>query len=236
MVAVKYTSMANTSERRFERIGHRGIPALTRENTLEGFTLALDSGADAVELDTHVSADGVVVVHHDETVGGSPIAAMKWQDLESVDLGGNSRLPTLDQVLQAAAGRATVYVELKGVGIEQQVIGVVRKHQTAVALHSFDHSAIERAARAAPEIPRGILLENGVTNPIQAMRRAVDRTSARDVWPHWSLVGSDFMRAADDLAVRVVVWTVNTADRARHLASLGVAGVCTDDVRLLTNL
>ena len=207
-----------------------------RENTLAGFVLAFDSGADAVELDTHVSSDGTVVVHHDETVGGKAIAAMTWKDLESVDLGGNARIPTLDQVLASAAGRATVYVELKGAGIEQDVIAVVRKHSTAVALHSFDHAAVERAFQAAPDIPRGVLLESAVTNPLQAMRRAVGRTHARDVWPHWSLVSADFMRAADDLGARVIVWTVNTADRARHLASLGVAGICSDDVRILANL
>ena len=44
------------------------------------------------------------------------------------------------------------------------------------------------------------------------------------------------MRAADDLGARVIVWTVNTVDRARHLESLGVTGICTDDVRILANL
>lgn len=228
--------MASPSERRVERIGHRGIPAALRENTLAGFILAFESGADAIELDTHVSSDGTVVVHHDEAVSTTPIAGMTWKELASVDLGGGTRIPTLDEVLAAAANRATVYVELKGANIEEQVIAVVRRHSTAVALHSFDHSAVERASKAAPDVPRGILLDSGVTNPIQAMRRAVDRTGARDVWPHWSLVSADLVRAADDLGTRIIVWTVNTADRARHLQSLDVAGICTDDVRILANL
>ena len=228
--------MTSASERRVERIGHRGIPAQTRENTLEGFVLAFELGADAVELDTHVSSDGTVVVHHDETVAGKPIAKMTWEELESVDLGAGTRLPTLDEVLVAAANRATVYVELKGAGIEEHVVRAVRRHSTAVALHSFDHSAVERVGTIAPDIPRGVLLGGGVTNPVQAMRRAVDRTGARDVWPHWSLVSAELVKAADDLGTRVIVWTVNSADRALHLKSLGVAGVCTDDVRILANL
>lgn len=228
--------MANPSEHRLERIGHRGIPALKRENTLAGFTLAFESGADAVELDTHASSDGTVVVHHDEAVTGTPIAEMTWKELEAVDLGDGARIPTLDEVLVAAVNRATVYVELKGAGIEEHVIAVVRRHSTVVALHSFDHSAVERVSKAAPDIPRGILLDSGVTNPIQAMRRAVERTGARDVWPHWSLVSTDLVRAADDLGTRVITWTVNSVDRARHFRSLGVAGVCTDDVRILANL
>jgi glycerophosphoryl diester phosphodiesterase len=228
--------MASPSERRLERIGHRGIPAQRRENTLAGFILAFESGADAVELDTHVSSDGTVVVHHDETVAGKPIAAMTWSELASIDLGAGAHIPSLAEVLKAATGRATVYIELKGAGIEEHVIAVARSHSTAIALHSFDHSAVERASKAAPDVPRGVLLDSAVTNPIQAMRRAVDRTGARDVWPHWSLASADLIRAADDLGARIIVWTVNSAERARHFHTLGVAGICTDDVRILANL
>lgn len=228
--------MASPSDGRIERIGHRGIPAERQENTLAGFVLAMDLGADAVELDTHVSADGVIVVHHDEIVAGRPIASMTWQELERADLGEGDRIPTLDEVLAAATDRATVYVELKGTGIEEQVATVVRRHSTPVALHSFDHAAVERVSRFAPDVPRGILLDRGTTNPVQAMRRAVERTGARDVWPHWSMVSADLVKAADDLGTRVIVWTVNTPERARHLQTLGVTGICTDDVRILVNL
>lgn len=228
--------MASASERGIERIGHRGIPVERLENTLAGFTLAVELGANAVELDTHVSADGTVVVHHDPTVAGRAITEMSWREISAIDLGDRARIPTLGEVLTSVAGRATVYVELKGADIEQQVIALIRQHSTAVALHSFDHTIIERASRLAPEIPRGVLLDGGVTNPIQAMRRAVERTSARDVWPHWSLVNSDLVRAAEEMEARVIAWTVNSVDRARHLKALGVAGLCTDDVRILANL
>lgn len=228
--------MATVSERGVERIGHRGIPAERPENTLGGFTRAVELGADAVELDTHVSADGIVVVHHDAEIGGAAIASLTWADISAIDLGGGARVPALGEVLLALADRATAYVELKGANIEQQVVALARQHATTVALHSFDHAAVERASQLAPDIPRGVLIDNGVTNPIQAMRRAVTKTGARDVWPHWSLASSDFIRAADDLGARVIVWTVNSADRARHLKELGVAGICTDDVRILANL
>ena len=228
--------MPSPPDRRLERIGHRGIPAERLENTLAGFLLAVELGADAVELDAHVSADGVVVVHHDETVHGEAITDLTWTELSALDLGDGVRMPTLDEVLGALAGRSTIYIELKGAGIEDRVIATVRKHSGTVALHSFDHAAIQRASRAAPDIPRGILLDRAVTNPIQAMRRAVELTGARDVWPHWSLVSADLQRAADELGCRVIVWTVNTLERAKHLRSLGVAGICSDDVRILANL
>jgi len=68
------------------------------------------------------------------------------------------------------------------------------------------------------------------------MKDAARRTNARDVWPHHSLVDSPFMSAASALGLRVVAWTVNTAHDASRLSALGVAGLCTDDVRLLANL
>ena len=154
--------MASPPETPLERIGHRGIPAERLENTLPGFVLAVERGASAVELDTHVSSDGVVVVHHDDAVRGEAIAAQPWSVLQTVDLGDGARIPTLDQVLVALSGKATVYVEMKGAKIEEHVVGVVRRHSTTVALHSFDHAAVERARAIAPEIARGILLDRAV--------------------------------------------------------------------------
>lgn len=224
--------MNRLPEQPLECIGHRGIPAECVENTLDGFVRALDLGAHAVELDTHVCADGVVVVHHDDDVGGTAITALTLEEL----IERSSIIPTLDQVLDAVGTRATVYVELKGTAIEAQAIAAVRRHPTPVALHSFDHAAIERASGLAPEIPRGVLLDRAISNPIQSMRRAVERTGARDVWPHWSLVSADLVRAAAEMQARVLVWTVNSPERAAHFRSLGVDGICTDDVRVLANL
>lgn len=221
---------------RFERVAHRGSPREMRENTLPGFLLALRHGADAVELDVHVTSDGTVVVHHDPDVQGHRIAATPWTVLSGLDLGEEQRIPTLADVLDAIGGRAGVYIEMKGEGTEEATISVARKRGMRFALHSFDHDAIERAARRAPDIARGVLLGGDIQAPIARMREAVARTRARDVWPHWSLVDARFMAAAIQLGVRVICWTVNAGDKAGHLRTLGVSAVCTDDVRLLANL
>ena len=88
------------------------MPGDCVENTLPGFLLALERGADAIELDVHVTGDGVVVVHHDDKVRGRAIAAARWGEIEGIDLGGGAPIPRLDQVLIAIGDRATVYVEL----------------------------------------------------------------------------------------------------------------------------
>ncbi|HET9454078.1 MAG TPA: glycerophosphodiester phosphodiesterase [Gemmatimonadaceae bacterium] len=219
-----------------ERIAHRGSPRERTENTLPGFLLALEHGADAVELDVHVSGDGEVVVHHDFTAAGTVIASTPWSALEQLALPGGARIPTLRDVLHAIGDRATVYVELKGAAVENAVIPVVREHGRRYALHSFDHAAITRCATAAPDIARGVLIDGREPRPLEVMRAAVAASRPRDVWPHYTLVDHHFMEAAGSFGLRVIPWTVNARDVATRLLRLGVAGICTDDVRLLHNL
>lgn len=216
----------------FERVGHRGAPREHTENTLPGFLRSLDRGADAVELDVHLTADGIVVVHHDFDVLGQPIAQTPWERLRDVPLPGDARIPTLEEVLTAIGDRATVYVELKGYGIEDAVAETVRRSGHRYALHSFDHDAIARCARAHPDIARGVLLDRGTGDPVALMARAVADTQPRDVWPHFTLVTSAFMEEAAAHGLRVIPWTVNDPEVARRVALLGVAGICTDDVRI----
>jgi glycerophosphoryl diester phosphodiesterase len=212
------------------------MPRDVMENTLPGFLRAVDAGADAVELDAHVTKDGVVVVHHDDAVGSKPIAQTQWKQLAELDLGHGSRVPRLDDVMRAIGDSATVYVELKGKDIEDVVIPVCRQFGRRFALHSFDHSAMARVARKAPDLPRGILLDRDVTRPVDVLRAAANDVGPRDVWPHWSLVDEAFVRAAHDLGTRVIAWTVNSRAAATTLVALGVDAICTDDVRLLANL
>jgi len=223
---------------RFERVAHRGTPRELMENTLPGFLRALDRGADAVELDAHVTKDGVVVVHHDAEAGTPArlIAGTQWNELALIDLGGGARIPRLDDVLQVLGDRGTIYVELKGRDIEDAVIPVCRHFGRRFALHSFDLDAMTRVAQKAPDLPRGILLDQDIAHPAEALREAANRIGPRDVWPHWSLVDEAFVRAAHDLGTRVVVWTVNSRSAAIALVALGVDAICSDDLRLLAKL
>jgi glycerophosphoryl diester phosphodiesterase len=221
---------------RVERVGHRGAPREQKENTLPSFVRALELGADAIELDVHLTADGVVVVHHDDAARGRAIATTLWSELKDVDLGDGAHIPRLQDVLETVADRATVYIELKGCGVESAAILTARQWGRRFALHSFDHAAVERVAAAAPDIPRGVLLDRGTPRAAQAMQSAIERTGARDVWPHWSLVDEPFMKAARQLAARVIAWTVNSEGTARALRDLGAAALCTDDLTVLAKL
>jgi glycerophosphoryl diester phosphodiesterase len=215
-----------------EWIGHRGAKREFPENTLPAFRRAYERGASAVELDVHATSDGVVVVNHDPSVHGSDgrlleIAQTPLSQLQTVRFADDICIPTLDAVLADTPTDATVYVELKGVGIEQAVADTIGRSHARCAVHSFDHDAIVRMRAVAPEIPRGILFERETTDVLVEMRR----TGARDVWPHWKLVDAALVDMVHAEGGRVIAWTVNDSSVAHHLTTLGVDGLCGDDVR-----
>jgi glycerophosphoryl diester phosphodiesterase len=214
-------------------IGHRGAPGKHLENTLDSFLEAFHLGADAVELDVHVTADGVPVVHHDPKFGSveparyraAHIHTMTLADVGAIELAGGSKVPTLESVLDAVGSKGTVYVEIKG-GSELPVAEVIRASGAMCAVHSFDHAAIARLQTVAPSIPRGILFDS-LPPDLEAI---ISATRARDVWPAWRLVDSKLVDAVHQLHGRVIPWTVNTKDAAADLARLGVDGICSDDI------
>lgn len=230
--------MAQDSSARPARIAHRGAPREYPENTLPSFARAVELGADGIELDVHTTRDGVVVVHHDPVprataanrrLAGRPIADLTHDQLRGFSVAPGVGIPTLTDVLSLVGEAAVVYVELKGAGIERQVIDVIQESTARCAVHSFDHAAVARAKTLAPEIRRGLLFSRRPRDPAASMQGA----GALDAWPEWPLVDQDFMTSVRRIGGSVIAWTVNDAAAARHLTSIGVDGLCTDDVRLI---
>jgi glycerophosphoryl diester phosphodiesterase len=220
------------------RIAHRGAPREQPENTLPSFARAIELGADGIELDVHATRDGVVVVHHDPVpraksrerrLAGRAIADLTYDELQTFSVAADIGIPTLAQVLALVGEAATVYVEIKGTGIERLVIDSIRASAARCALHSFDHASIVRAHELAPEVRRGLLFSRRPANPAAAMKAA----GALDAWPEWPLVDQPFVESVHQIGGAVIAWTVNDRAAARHLASLGVDGICTDDLRLI---
>src|SRR5262245_3514397 len=88
-------------------LGHRGAPRAAPENTLRAFQLAMELGADGVELDVQPSADGVPVVLHDDTLdrttdGSGDVATLPWARIAEARADGEP-VPRLEQVVEWAA-------------------------------------------------------------------------------------------------------------------------------------
>jgi len=203
-----------------ERIGHRGAKREHPENTLAAFKTAFDRGADAVELDVHATGDGVVIVNHDPTVGsafgaqsGRRIDELDWKTLAAAATSSKLRIPTLADVMAIVPPGATVYVEIKGVGIEPRVAEVLGETKARCAVHSFDHATVRRMREIAPTIARGILFDRYPEDVERSMKEA----GARDVWPEWRLIDRVLVDRVHGAGGRVVAWTVNDRTAAERL-------------------
>jgi glycerophosphoryl diester phosphodiesterase len=216
-------------------IGHRGAPRERPENTLPSFLRALELQADGIELDVHCTKDRVVVVHHDEIPRATPpsarlagrrIDALTFDELQGFSVRGLALISTLAEALAVIKGRADVFVELKGSGIEREVLDVIRASVAPerCAVHSFDHAQVARARALAPEIRGGILFDRAVPDPVAAMQAA----DALDLWPNHEHIDASLVERVHGAGGRVIAWTVNKPGQAVALAALGVDGLCTD--------
>jgi glycerophosphoryl diester phosphodiesterase len=218
-----------------EIIAHRGAARERPENTLAAFIRAQEVGADAVELDIHLTADGVLVVHHDPVpaeapqaeLAGSPISALTFEQLAAFRVGGEP-IPRLGDVFAAVGSRLTVYCELKGAGTAAPTLALIASKGTPAAVHAFDHRQVALARTLAPIVPRGVLEASYHLDPTMAMA-SVD---ARDLWQYWELIDEPLVRAAHRRGGRVVAWTVDDPGAMRHLAEMGVDALCTNDPAL----
>lgn len=117
--------------------GHRGASIELPENTSAAFRRAIELGADGIELDVSLTADGVAVVLHDSTVdrttdGTGDITTLTLDQVRTLDAGGGEPVPTLDEVLALAAGRVEVNIELKAADSAPAVAAVVARHPDLV--------------------------------------------------------------------------------------------------------
>jgi glycerophosphoryl diester phosphodiesterase len=240
-------------------VGHRGASGLAPENTLEAFALALSQGADALELDVRVSADGVPVVVHDATLGRTtedpkPVAGLITTAILSADAGyrfpGSDpgdfpwrgrgvRIPTLRQVLERFPD-TPVLIELKVVEAVDPVRRLLAELQAAerVVIGSFLEAALApfRAApfqtsAARPNIARlWVRSLLGLSAP-----RIPDQVYAvPDRYRNRLHVPTArFIRAARAAGQPVHVWTVNDPTRAVTLWNRGASGMITNFPALL---
>jgi glycerophosphoryl diester phosphodiesterase len=203
------------------------MPRLARENTLQAFQLALQAGADGIELDVHVNVEADVVVHHNATVGS--LGAAPITQLSTAELRG-AGVPTLDEVCELVGDRATLYVEAKAARSAVAIVECLTAHDVRAAVHSFDATVIALVRTLAPMIPIGLLLDSNSNTQISEL--VVDH-AIRDFWPNRKLIDASLVERAHAAGARVIAWTVNDAAEARRFRDLGVDGLCSDDVAAL---
>ncbi len=227
-------------------IAHRGASAAAPENTLAAFNLAIDLGADAVELDVDMTRDGVPIVIHDDTVdrttnGHGAAASLTLNEIRQLDAGSwkdakfmGERIPTLEEVFEAIAKKIWINVELKKMslkdnGFEQAVVRLIQKMnlRDRIILSSFNPFAIRKAQQIDPSIPIA-LLTTGKT-PLylrEAWLEPLLSLAARH--PQHAQLKYKGMAHYKRGGKRVNVWTVDDPNDMKSFASQGVDGIITN--------
>lgn len=223
-------------------LGHRGASHAAPQNTLAAFRLAAEMGADGVELDVHLSRDGVPVVIHNDSVdattdGKGLVRALTLAQLKALDAGARfsaqfagERIPTLEEVLDAVGARLVVNIELKADQTGPLVSAVVALIQwmgmeARVWFSSFKPYALFRARAVAPELPCGLLY--GPLSPGTWLLRPF--TPYEALHPYKDMLTARAIRRAHRRGLRVFTWTLDDPAVARRLAAWGVDGIITNE-------
>ena len=206
-------------------LAHRGASGTAFENSLAAFREARRLGADGVELDVHVTADGQVLVHHDPNVKGiGPISDLSLSEVRSHRLPNGEGIPTLSEALAELEG-LEVWVEVKALParFDPALVGLLANRDPVLTgVHSFDHRIIARLGAARPELRRGILSVSYPVDPVAPMTAA----GATALWQEWHLIDPQLVSAVQRTGGEVIAWTVPDHDTAQRLADIGVAAVC----------
>ncbi len=233
-------------------VAHRGAAQAAPENTLEAYRLAVEMGADAIELDVHLSADGELAVVHDETLDRTTdrtgsISSMTMKQIRAADAGHRFeaadgsfpfrgkglQVPTLDEVLEWLPEGLGLVVEIKTREATAPAVEALRasavRAANAVSVISFDERAIDDARALDPGLSTGYLLV-----PSQAMDLALTYAVEHGhtaIHPWEGDLGLDpgpMLSRARALGCLVGCYVVNDPDRMQQLAAIGLWGFVTD--------
>ena len=153
-----------------KKYAHRGLHDATRaENSLSAFRAAVDAGY-GIELDVRLSKDGVLVVFHDDTLDRvtgevGRVDSRTAAELGKINLSGTAdTVPTFEEVLKVVNGRVPLLVELKEdagkYGVTEKALEMLKEYKGEYIIESFNPLALGRVKKLAPEVMRGFLSQN----------------------------------------------------------------------------
>jgi glycerophosphoryl diester phosphodiesterase len=227
-------------------IAHRGASADAPENSLAAIELAINEGADWVEIDVQETLEGEVVVIHDsdlKKIGGSGLKVFEASlpELQSVDIGSwmdvsfsDQRVPTLQQVLALCKDRINIIIELKYYGKEQYLEERVAKlveaanMQDQIVVMSLSYPGIQKMKSIRPDWMVGLLssVAIGDITQLNADFFAINANFAKRT----------FIQHAHRRNRKVLVWTINDPISMSAMMSKGVDGIITDKPALALNI
>ncbi|MBP4139551.1 glycerophosphodiester phosphodiesterase [Flavobacterium geliluteum] len=220
----------------FLKIAHRGAKGYEPENTLKAFQKALDLNADGVELDVHLSADGHLMVFHDETIdrmtnGKGLVNALSLSELKSFLIDGQYEIPTLNEVLDLVNKKGMINIELKNFETSEKVVALIEDYIVEknwnyehFIVSSFDWNALQKVHDLNSKIQIGVLTEDDLDLALAF----AENIQAKAIHPDYLLLNSENVKKMQDKGFLVLPWTVNTEEEIRKIKSYNVDGIISD--------
>ena len=217
---------------------HRGDSAHAPENTMKAFELAVQAGADAIELDCCLDKDGEVLVFHDDTLDrlcGRPgrledLSFAEWKQLRV----GGEPIPTLAEVLNTIDLEVDVELKSPKLGRAGQLVAAAAKviadsgAAERILVSSFDPVALTQFHRTSPDIACAYLFHKEQAMP---MRKGWIGTlvGASAVHPEHTLCTEASVKAWHQAGLPINAWTVDDDAELIRLGKLGIDGVFAND-------
>ncbi|MDQ0798912.1 glycerophosphodiester phosphodiesterase [Arthrobacter sp. SLBN-112] len=238
-------------------MAHRGFSMDGLENSMAAFRAGVELGFRYLETDVHTTADGVLLLFHDETLDRVTDGRGRVQDLSAAEvakarINGREPIPTFDELVTRLP-EARLNLDIKDWSSVHSTAAAIERHQVhhRVLVASFS----DRRRRAVLKLlSRPVASSAGVASnalftllgPVVPRRvfRRIMRRALRDVqalqvpvrYGRVPVVTAGFIRRAHDLGLVVHVWTINEATEMRRLLQLGVDGIVTDRADLLRDV
>jgi glycerophosphoryl diester phosphodiesterase len=212
-------------------IGHRGAAAEAPENTLRGFSLALEAGAAGVELDVHLTKDGRLAVIHDETLerttnGKGRVQDLTLADLQKLDAGQGEHIPALEEVVELLRGRGLLLVELKKPEAAPVMLRFCRDRRLFedVLVISFWHPAIKAIKEEEPRLITGVLMVGCPADPVGLAGAA----QAGALVLNYQYVNRELVAAARGQGLQVIAWNIDDPIILKRYLDLNLDAICTN--------
>lgn len=224
-------------------IAHRGFSAVAPENTIVAFDEAIRLGCQAVELDVRLSADGVPVVIHDDTVdrttsGTGSVSSLNKVELLRLDAGSwkhhryaGSRIPTLDEALAAIAPWAIPVIELKEPIDLTLLDSLLRRHDAldSCVLVSQDEQIVASVRKIGRDVQTGLIADEWADD----LTERCQKLDAPLLILNVESIALERIQAVDQAGLELWCYTVNDIGLVAACAAMGVPGLITDDPGLV---
>ena len=233
-------------------IGHRGASGYAPEHTIPAYDLALEQGADYIEIDLQMTEDGVLVAVHDDTLDRTtnctgPVIEKTLEQIKMCEVSNTFgpeydglEIPTLEEIFQKYGTSVNYYIETKNPeaapGMEEELLRLMDEYNLTepaeekwqVLIQSFSPESLQKIHALNPELPLIQLYSSTETSESIRADLAEASTYAVGIGPSMTDVDAELVEAAHALCLDVHPYTVNEKKDMKRLIRLGVDGMFTN--------